>query len=217
MFLICVGHRWAASLWQPLHQLFPSSQQWTIISESSVHMIAVTNHVQMLPNQQQGFSHSQSVCTIILWCVARFRCSREIAMFVLSWIMCDAKLQNSWSCDCFVSMAMSHTHRKCHLPIMTSQWMFSAIQFHLCHINLGVHKFAPNLAINGDVGWISSSVRRKSEMLRYWNRLIHMDSKRLTKKVFHWDFNRRRTSGNWNSDIYKVFSSLNKLDIYENM
>ncbi len=76
-----------------------------------------------------------------------------------------------------------------------------AIHFYL------VHKFAPNLAINGDVGWISSSVRRKSEMLHYWNRLIHMDSERLTKKVFHWDFNRRRTSGNWNSDIYKVFSS----------
>ncbi len=40
------------------------------------------------------------------------------------------------------------------------------------------------LAINGDVGWISSSVRRKSEMLRYWNRLIHMDSERLTKTFF---------------------------------
>ncbi len=54
-------------------------------------------------------------------------------------------------------------------------------------------------------------------MLRYWNKLIQLDSERLIKNVFHWDFNRRRTSGNWNSDIYKVFSSLNKLDIYENM
>ncbi len=44
-----------------------------------------------------------------------------------------------------------------------------------------------------------------------------MDSERLTKMFFHWDFNRRRTSGKWNSDIYIVFSSLNKLDIYENM
>ncbi len=60
-------------------------------------------------------------------------------------------------------------------------------------------------------------MRRKSEMLRYWNRLIDMDSERLTKKVFHWDYNSRGKSGNWNGDIYKVFSSLNKLDIYENM
>ncbi len=44
--------------------------------------------------------------------------------------------------------------------------------------------------------------------------MIHMHYERLTKKVFDWDFNGRRTSGNCNSDIYKVFSSL---DIYENM
>ncbi len=54
-------------------------------------------------------------------------------------------------------------------------------------------------------------------MLHYWKRLIDMDSERLTKNIFIQDFNRRQTSGNWNSDIYKVFSSLNKLDIYENM
>ncbi len=60
-------------------------------------------------------------------------------------------------------------------------------------------------------------MRRKSKMLCYWNILIHMDSERLTKRVFLWDFNRRQTSENWNSDIYEVFSCLNKLDIYEYM
>ncbi len=40
---------------------------------------------------------------------------------------------------------------------------------------------------------------------------------KIEKKVYHCDFNRKRIFGNWNSDIYKVFSSLNKLDIYENM
>jgi hypothetical protein len=64
------------------------------------------------------------------------------------------------------------------------------IQNQAIHFYLGVHKFAPNLAINGDVAWVSSSVRRKLEMLRYWNRLIYMASERLTKKVFLWDFNR---------------------------
>ncbi len=38
------------------------------------------------------------------------------------------------------------------------------------------------LAINDDVGWVSSNVRRKSGMLFYWNRLIYMDSERLTKQ-----------------------------------
>ncbi len=56
---------------------------------------------------------------------------------------------------------------------------------------LGLHNIARNRAINDDVGWISSNVKRNSEMLCYWNRLIHIDSERLTKKIFHWDFNRR--------------------------
>ncbi len=38
-----------------------------------------------------------------------------------------------------------------------------AIQNRAICFYLGVHTFAPNLAINGDVVWISSSVRRKSE------------------------------------------------------
>ncbi len=42
-----------------------------------------------------------------------------------------------------------------------------------------------------------------------------MDCERLTKNVFHLDFIRRRTSNNWISDIYKVFTY--KLDIYENI
>ncbi len=34
------------------------------------------------------------------------------------------------------------------------------IQNRAIRFYLGVHKFASNIAINGDVGWISSSVRR---------------------------------------------------------
>ncbi len=91
------------------------------------------------------------------------------------------------------------------------------IQNRAIHFYLRVHKFAPNLTINGDVGWISSSVRRMSEMLCYWNRLIHMDSERLTETFF---------IGILIEDEYleirtviftKCFLSLNKLDIYENM
>ena len=65
------------------------------------------------------------------------------------------------------------------------------------------------------MGWIGSGVRRKVEMLRYWNRLMKMDSERLTKNFFTWDFN-KRTTGNWNSDIYKLFLSLDMTDVYYN-
>ena len=82
---------------------------------------------------------------------------------------------------------------------------------------LGVHKFAPNLAINGDMGWVSSGNRRNIEMFRYWNRIIKMDPNRITKKLFTWDFVKRRSVGSWNSDILKLFSSLNMGNIYHNL
>ncbi len=58
------------------------------------------------------------------------------------------------------------------------------VQNRAFHLYLGVHAFAPNLAINGDMEWICSSTRRKLEMIRMWNRLIKIDNTCFTKKVF---------------------------------
>ena len=49
---------------------------------------------------------------------------------------------------------------------------------------LGVHRFAANLTVTGDMGWTPPSVKRKIAMIRYWNRLITMEDSRLTKRVF---------------------------------
>ena len=40
---------------------------------------------------------------------------------------------------------------------------------------MGVHKFAPNLSVIGDMGWWPSNIRRKISMLKLWNRLLNMD------------------------------------------
>ncbi len=53
---------------------------------------------------------------------------------------------------------------------------------------LGVHRFTPNMAINGDMGWKSTLSKRQICMCRLWNRLISMDENRLPRKVFNWDF-----------------------------
>ena len=90
------------------------------------------------------------------------------------------------------------------------------IQNRAIRFYLGVHKYAPNLAINGDIGWISSGIRRKVEMLRYWNRLIKMNGNTLTKRVFEWDYGNRKVSGSWNSDIFKLFTTLNKTHCHSN-
>ena len=77
---------------------------------------------------------------------------------------------------------------------------------------LGVHRFAPNLAINGDVGWYSSSTRRKVEMIRLWNRLQNMDNSRLTKKVFLWD--KDLCTRNWSSDVKRISDEAGCLETF---
>ena len=67
---------------------------------------------------------------------------------------------------------------------------------------LGVHKFAPNLGINGELGWETRGIRRKIEMIRLWNRLQRLDDSRLTKKVFKWD--KRLCKKNWANDIRNI-------------
>ncbi len=62
-----------------------------------------------------------------------------------------------------------------------------AIQHKAIHTFLGVHRYAPLPAIDGDMGWSSCDTRRKVAMFRYWNRLIDMDDSRLPKNVFKWD------------------------------
>ena len=71
---------------------------------------------------------------------------------------------------------------------------------------LGVHRFSPNLAVNGDMGWVNSSTRRKIEMLRYWNKLIEMDESRLTRKVFMWDKN--KNIRNWSNEVFKIMTDI---------
>ena len=73
---------------------------------------------------------------------------------------------------------------------------------------LGVHKFTPKLAINGDMGWISSSVRRKLNILRFWNRVIHMSDNRVTKVAFLWDYNLRVRNKNWSNDLLNMLRDI---------
>ena len=55
---------------------------------------------------------------------------------------------------------------------------------------LGLHRFTPILAINGDMCWPLTLHRRWTNMLRLWNRLVGMENNRLTKKIFLYDLNR---------------------------
>ena len=80
---------------------------------------------------------------------------------------------------------------------------------------LGVHRFAPKLAINGDDGWLPAKERRWSNMLRFWNRLINMDNSRLCKKVFLWDYN--ICTNNWSAEIKDIMNKLGFIRQFEHL
>ena len=81
-----------------------------------------------------------------------------------------------------------------------------AIQNRAIRMFLGVHRFAPNLAINGDMGCRSAYTKRRICMLRLWNKLCCMDNDRLCKKVFDWDYDICKY--NWTRDVKKYFPAL---------
>ena len=78
---------------------------------------------------------------------------------------------------------------------------------------MGVHSFAPNPSIHADMGWLLPRYRRYLAIVRLWNHLIRMDSQRLTKQIFEWDYTMK--DNNWSSDIESIFDLLGLQHIFE--
>ena len=85
---------------------------------------------------------------------------------------------------------------------------------------LGVHRFAPTLAVAGDTGWLSCNDRWTTSTLIFWNHLVNMVDSRLTKRLFMWD--RMICSKNWSSfvkdkldllDLSNSFYNLQKVNL----
>ena len=53
------------------------------------------------------------------------------------------------------------------------------VQNRSLHYFVRVHRFAPKLAVNGDVGWLPAKERRWCNTLQYWNRLIDRPKKNI--------------------------------------
>ena len=88
----------------------------------------------------------------------------------------------------------------------------SKIQQRAIRYYLGVHSKAPLYAIEGDTGWIPCDIRRHTEMLRFWNRLMNMDNTRITYKVFQHDYNLCRN--NWCSEVKSIFTKLEHENVF---
>ena len=76
-----------------------------------------------------------------------------------------------------------------------------AVQNKAMRVFLGVHKFAANQMLDGDMGWYPSKLRRKISMLRLWNRLLKMNNIRLPKLIFEREF---QLNGKWCQTIRNI-------------
>ena len=57
---------------------------------------------------------------------------------------------------------------------------------------LGLHKYAPVVAMQGDMGWFPLYIHQYLSIARFWNRLLCMDDSRLTKAIFEADYDKNK-------------------------
>ena len=62
------------------------------------------------------------------------------------------------------------------------------------------------------IGWLPAKYRRWLNMLRYWNRLVALDSGRITRAVFEHDY--RLGRNNWCNEVKCIMSALNLVDCF---
>jgi len=89
-----------------------------------------------------------------------------------------------------------------------------SVQNKAVRIFLGVHRFAPLAAVNGDMGWTQSQVRRHVSMFRFWNKLVCMNSSRLPRIVLDWDLSLNGKT--WSHDMRSLMENCGTLHSFEN-
>ncbi|CAG2241599.1 unnamed protein product [Mytilus edulis] len=86
----------------------------------------------------------------------------------------------------------------------------NAVQNKAIRFFMGVGRYTPNVAVNGDSGWTPPFVKQWRVIINYWNRLRYMDENRINKKIDNWaeqNFRRHRVCKNSNFRIYSLFES----------
>ena len=82
---------------------------------------------------------------------------------------------------------------------------------------LGVGKFTPIPALNGEMGWIPSSIRNHCQMIRLWCRIVDMDKRRIPYRTFLWD---SRLSENyidtWTNNVKSIMDECGLMNLFSN-
>ena len=67
-----------------------------------------------------------------------------------------------------------------------------AIRFYL-----GVHKYAPKLALRADMGWVSPINKRLIKIMRFWNHILNLSEERLPRKMLGIELYEMNYKNNW--------------------
>ena len=131
-----------------------------------------------------------------------------------------AKVRRQKGVGCHTFTKMFHTGVTPILDYCSAVWgnnkyeKIDSVQNKAIRLYLGVHAFAPNLAIQGDMGWVSSRTRRRIEIFRYWNTLVKMNENRIPKKILMWE--REKRGLNWSSEVKNMLLELGREGVFYN-
>ena len=71
---------------------------------------------------------------------------------------------------------------------------------------MGVGRYTPNTAIEGDIGWRCQEEKQWVNIYRFWMRMSKMKTSRLNKHVFSWA--RKTNCKNWFSKVRHFFEDI---------
>ena len=126
-------------------------------------------------------------------------------------IIAKCKVLGGFPYKCFTKLFESLV-----LPILmyaTAVWgsrshsCINAVFNRACRFYLGVGKYTPNAAIQGDMGWKTPWQHQWSCIFKNWQRLCSMPDNRLCKRVFLWA-DQSRNVKNYAYTVRKFFDSL---------
>ena len=71
---------------------------------------------------------------------------------------------------------------------------------------LGVRKHTANIAVRGEMGWLSNTANIRLEVIRYWNKLCASNTDRLISKIHRWSLGKNRS---WEGRVLNILREIN--------
>ena len=70
---------------------------------------------------------------------------------------------------------------------------------------LGVRKHTANIAVRGEMGWLSNTANIRLEVIRYWNKLCTSNNDRLISKIHRWSLGKNRS---WEGRVLSILREI---------